>query len=1307
MSKILVDELVNLAGTGSVTFAQGLEISNGETLSLDGATITLDTGIGLNDQLLASTGAGLKWVTFTNTNTTYDFAASGAAINDVRLRLTAGGSGTGIDEVVLQGSGASEVNLSGNVITVSSTDNNTTYDFTSTAVTSGVAFQLLGSDSTTDAVNLLEGSNINISRSGNDITISTILSGTVTGPSSATDGAVVLFDGTAGNLLKDSSLTVDVGGNLTIAGGITTASGTASLITFRYDQTGSFPNANSYQGALAYSDNNNAMYFASGNSWYQLARLTDIVPNTDTTYSVALTGSNFGLLTLTDSNGVTDSVQFYRSVYGGVELERSGENLYFDSRLYDLSAVTGGGNAATLRLTGLNHDSTGSVTNTTTDDISFAGANGITVTRTDANTITIDGTGAGGGTAYTDSDAKDAAAQSILNGTHLGISFTYDQASQSLNSVVTASGTGGGGGTAILYDFYGSNVTSNQVILNLDPSTGTTDTVEFAGAGGTTVSWDSQTNKATIQSDQPVQSDWNITDINSLAFIQNKPTIPTAYTLPAATTTTLGGVIPDGSSILLTSSGDISATLDSITDASNSTTNDLSAAGFTLNTNYTTVSGATGDIKRIGDLPYYHDGTDWRLFYLTGEPTSAAQTDVNFDDVQVRLTGATGGHSSDYIYNYVTGNWFAKGSNATVVSSPVKYGTNAIQFDGAQQSYISVGSKGPEEAPNLYALADNIKGSTAKRGGFPDFSGDWTIELWVRFDDLTASSNNHGIFSLSKVGGQYVGRGVGLSLVRNSNYAVDGGQPDWYSLHWSNNLSATQQGDTPTITAFQSFGAFNWQEDTWYHISVSRRASDGRLFCHVNGTYVESSNGAYYDTNLNVTITNEDYTFFIGQNSTQAYAAWNTVTYHDYLRGYVDDVRWTDYRRYDNTNYTAPTEAYPITAPAPPTVDPDWSNVLLRLPFDTNLNDVSSYENTGTLTAGATTAGFGVASTTVKYGAGALRTNTVNHRLFYGNGDAHLSLGVSTWTVEFWINFNSLPGYDGIYGGRHCIFSNTSGNSSSEDLGFGIWSATADNLSYRFYWRNANTASTLHYENIPSTVLFGGYNHVAVTRDSNDNIKVYLNGYRLRYNSADDAFFNDTSIPLTTGSDNIFTIGLPWDTVNAGEYGFNGFIDDFRFTSDVKYTENFTPPTGPLPTTGTVTADPGTPTTQSVGLTERTALQGSLTLDNNASGNLNITGYKAYTLLKVETDADAWVRIYTDDAARTADQSRNEGSDPVPGTGVIAETRGSGVIQLNPAPLGYNNDSPNIGDTIYTAVTNRSGSTSTITVTLTAIRLEA
>ena len=128
----------------------------------------------------------------------------------------------------------------------------------------------------------------------------------------------------------------------------------------------------------------------------------------------------------------------------------------------------------------------------------------------------------------------------------------------------------------------------------------------------------------------------------------------------------------------------------------------------------------------------------------------------------------------------------------------------------------------------------------------------------------------------------------------------------------------------------------------------------------------------------------------------------------------------------------------------------------------------------------------------------------------------------------------------------------------------------------------------------------------------------------------------------------------------------------------------------------------------SVGLQARQSFSGTTTsLADNATGNLNITAYKAYTLLKIETDADAWVRVYTDDAARQFDALRSEGQDPFPGDGVIAETRGSGVIRMSPAAFGYNNDSPSATDTVYLAVTNRSGAAATINVTLTAIRLEA
>lgn len=665
MSRIYVDELVSKSGLDKVTFTEGVKVNAAETLDLNGASITLDTGVGLNNQLLASTGSGLKWVTFSNTDSTYTFGAQGAAANDIKLNLVAGGSASGTDQVTLTGAGSVTLAELNGVITFTGVDTDTTYDLVvADGVTSDlVTVSLNGSDSTSDVLTLKEGSNISLTRNGNEITIETLLSGTVAGPVSSTDGALVLFDGTNGTLLKNSGFTTDVGGNLTTPGSITTASGTASLITFYYDQTGSFPNANAYEGALAYSDNNNALFFASGNSWYQLARLSDIQPNTDTTYSYALTGTGLGQLTLSDSNGLTDDVFFRRNTHGSIELIRSGENLYFDGRVYSISSEVGTGNTAKIRLTGQNHDTTGAVTTSVTDDLVIAGADGITIERTDVNTVTVRAP-ALTVTQYTDGDAKDAAAQAILNGTHLGITFTYDQQNQTINSqvgtvpttynlTVTASGFsdyqvagtdragsvsgndpgitvyegdtivldvsavysnhplyirdsdggssvstpaasgegtatvswtpntagvyyyqcgnhaamigtitvlsaggGGGGGTSILYDLYGTQTTSNHVILNLDPSIGTTDQIEFAGAGGTTVSWDSLNNKATIQSTAPVNADWNAT--SGLAQILNKPTIPAAYTLPTADASTLGG-IKVGANLSIDGNGVLSA----------------------------------------------------------------------------------------------------------------------------------------------------------------------------------------------------------------------------------------------------------------------------------------------------------------------------------------------------------------------------------------------------------------------------------------------------------------------------------------------------------------------------------------------------------------------------------------------------------------------------------------------------------------------------------------------------------------------------------------------------------------------------
>ena len=126
-------------------------------------------------------------------------------------------------------------------------------------------------------------------------------------------------------------------------------------------------------------------------------------------------------------------------------------------------------------------------------------------------------------------------------------------------------------------------------------------------------------------------------------------------------------------------------------------------------------------------------------------------------------------------------------------------------------------------------------------------------------------------------------------------------------------------------------------------------------------------------------------------------------------------------------------------------------------------------------------------------------------------------------------------------------------------------------------------------------------------------------------------------------------------------------------------------------------------------LASRSAVAGTTaSLANAATGNLTITGYKGYMLYKIQTSAAAWVRIYTDIASRTADSSRVEGADPTPGAGVVAEviTTGAQTILISPGALGFSNESSPDAN-IQLAVTNKSGGTTTITVTLTAVQLEA
>ena len=108
-----------------------------------------------------------------------------------------------------------------------------------------------------------------------------------------------------------------------------------------------------------------------------------------------------------------------------------------------------------------------------------------------------------------------------------------------------------------------------------------------------------------------------------------------------------------------------------------------------------------------------------------------------------------------------------------------------------------------------------------------------------------------------------------------------------------------------------------------------------------------------------------------------------------------------------------------------------------------------------------------------------------------------------------------------------------------------------------------------------------------------------------------------------------------------------------------------------------------------------------------AAADITITAAKTYVLHKIQTSAAAWVTLYVDTSSRTSDASRAETTDPLPGSGVVAEViHASGTTSLiTPGTIGFNNDgTPSTN--VYAKVVNKSGSTQAITVTLTYLPLE-
>ena len=180
-----------------------------------------------------------------------------------------------------------------------------------------------------------------------------------------------------------------------------------------------------------------------------------------------------------------------------------------------------------------------------------------------------------------------------------------------------------------------------------------------------------------------------------------------------------------------------------------------------------------------------------------------------------------------------------------------------------------------------------------------------------------------------------------------------------------------------------------------------------------------------------------------------------------------------------------------------------------------------------------------------------------------------------------------------------------------------------------------------------------------------------------------DDLTNKPTIPtntnqLTNGAGFITTNGIPSQTDNSGKYlTTNGSALSWSTVSGLSSRTTASATTGALVVGGT--------------------------------GNISITGFKTYALLGMAVGIPAWVRLYISAAARTADASRLETEDPLPGSGIIAEvitTSVSQIVAFTPATIGFNGDNP-AANTIYASVKNKGSGLATIQVTLSLLQLEA
>lgn len=482
------------------------------------------------------------------------------------------------------------------------------------------------------------------------------------------------------------------------------------------------------------------------------------------------------------------------------------------------------------------------------------------------------------------------------------------------------------------------------------------------------------------------------------------------------------------------------------------------------------------------------------IFQNTDNPnvtitTSGFQLVTSLDTVLLGIASAT----DEYYGNVVLLTHFDGSNNDIVFVDNSQYSRAITRVGDTKLSNVQV--KYGSASSFFDGTGDYL--TAAWDTGFEFGTGDFTIEMWVY---PTRALSGTGI-----IGGTYTGGAdtIPWALASGTTAGASSGSTLFFGNY--NGSSWTSINTTYSLTS-----------NVWTHLSVTR--SSGNLKIFANGVIVGTGN-------LTVNMST-DTVLRIGHR-------WDTSGTNSGFQGYMDEVRITKGIARYTDRFVPQVGIFPNTDTPNVTItfnidrnyDINYDNVILGMHFDGSNNsttfiDSSKYNRTITVNGNAK-----LATSPVKFGTAS--------GYFDGSGDyltiasdANLAMSTNNFTMEAWVYPLSLSTNMAITG--------TTAYNSGASL----------RLNANTIWLDSSGSAS---KSVTAYPLLNAWNHIAVTRQTGDLFRFFLNGTQV-------------------GSDIIWSQNFSGQTVAVGgspadnSLWFNGYIDDLRITANVaKYTSNFTP----------------------------------------------------------------------------------------------------------------------------------------------------